>query len=253
MEYTVKALAELAGVTPRTLRWYDRTGLLKPLRTTEAGYRLYGPKQLDRLQDILFYRELGLDLTSIRAILDDPAFDRQAALQSHLTELKARRARLDELILTVQRTIDNIKGGTKMTDQEKFEAFKRRVVAANEAAFGQELRQRYGDEEADRANACVLALTQEEYTAWKALGDEILQALTAAVQAGTAPAGPEGQRIAQLHRRWLSYSWEAYTPQAHAGLAELYVSDPRFTAYYDREVSGCAAFLRDAVRAYTGA
>ena len=164
MEYTVKALAELAGVTPRTLRWYDQTGLLKPLRTTEAGYRLYGPKQLDRLQDILFYRELGLDLASIRAILDDPAFDRQTALQSHLTELKARRARLDDLILTVQRTIDDIKGGTKMTDQEKFEAFKRRVVAANEAAFGQEIRQKYGDEEADRANACVLALTREEYT-----------------------------------------------------------------------------------------
>ena len=253
MEYTVKALADLAGVTPRTLRWYDQTGLLKPLRTTEAGYRLYGPKQLDRLQDILFYRELGLDLASIQTILDDPAFDRQAALQSHLTELKDRRARLDELILTVQRTIDNIKGGTKMTDQEKFEAFKRNAVAAMEAAHGAESRQKYGDAEVDRANACVLALTQEEYTAWKALGDEILQALTAAVQAGAAPAGPEGQRIAQLHRRWLSYSWEAYTSQAHAGLAELYVSDPRFTAYYDREVSGCAAFLRDAVRAYTGA
>ena len=252
MEYTVKALAELAGVTPRTLRWYDQTGLLKPLRTTEAGYRLYGPKQLDRLQDILFYRELGLDLASIRTILDDPAFDRQAALQSHLTELKDRRARLDELILTVQRTIDNIKGGTKMTDQEKFEAFKRNAVAAMEAAHGAESRQKYGDAEVDRANACVLALTQEEYTAWKALGDEILQALTAAVQAGAAPAGPEGQRIAQLHRRWLSYSWEAYTSQAHAGLAELYVSDPRFTAYYDREVPGCAAFLRDAVRVYTG-
>ena len=252
MEYTVKALADLAGVTPRTLRWYDQTGLLKPLRTTEAGYRLYGPKQLDRLQDILFYRELGLDLASIRTILDDPAFDRQAALQSHLTELKDRRARLDELILTVQRTIDNIKGGTKMTDQEKFDAFKRRVIAANEAAFGQEIRQKYGDEEADRANACVLALTQEEYEAWKALGGEIHAALAAAVGAGADPAGPEGQRIAQLHRRWLSYSWEAYTPQAHAGLAELYVSDPRFTAYYDREVPGCAAFLRDAVRVYTG-
>ena len=253
MEYTVKALADLAGVTPRTLRWYDQTGLLKPLRTTEAGYRLYGPKQLDRLQDILFYRELGLDLASIRTILDDPAFDRQAALQSHLTELKARRARLDELILTVQRTIDNIKGGTKMTDQEKFEAFKRNAVAAMEAAHGAESRQKYGDAEVDRANACVLALTQEEYEAWKALGGEIHAALAAAVGAGADPAGPEGQRIAQLHRRWLSYSWEAYTPQAHAGLAELYVSDPRFTAYYDREVSGCAAFLRDAVRAYTGA
>ena len=120
---------------PRTLRWYDRIGLLKPLRTTEAGYRLYGPAQLDRLQDILFYRELGLDLASIRTILDDPAFDRQAALQSHLAELEARRARLDDLILTVQRTINDIKGGTKMTDQEKFEAFKRRTVEANETAL----------------------------------------------------------------------------------------------------------------------
>ena len=182
MEYTVKALAELAGVTPRTLRWYDQVGLLKPLRTTEAGYRLYGPAQLDRLQDILFYRGLGLDLAAIQAILDDPAFDRQAALQSHLTELKARRTRLDDLILTVQRTLDDLKGGTKMTDQEKFEAFKRHVVEANEAAFGREIRQKYGDEEADRANACVLALTQEEYRAWKSLGGEIHTALTAAVR-----------------------------------------------------------------------
>ena len=188
MEYTVKALADLAGVTPRTLRWYDRIGLLKPLRTTEAGYRLYGPAQLDRLQDILFYRELGLDLASIRTILDDPAFDRQAALQSHLAELEARRARLDDLILTVQRTINDIKGGTKMTDQEKFEAFKRRTVEANETAFGQEIREKYGDEEMDRANACVLALTQEEYAQWKSLGSEIHTALVTAVEAGADPA-----------------------------------------------------------------
>ena len=232
MEYTVKALADLAGVTPRTLRWYDRIGLLKPLRTTEAGYRLYGPAQLDRLQDILFYRELGLDLASIRTILDDPAFDRQAALQSHLAELEARRARLDDLILTVQRTINDIKGGTKMTDQEKFEAFKRRTVEANETAFGQEIREKYGDEEMDRANACVLALTQEEYAQWKSLGGEIHTALVTAVKAGADPAGPEGQRIAALHRRWLSYSWESYTPQAHVVLAELSDSHLRVLRFW---------------------
>ena len=87
MEYTIKALAELAGVTPRTLRWYDSENLLKPLRITDAGYRIYGPEQVDRLQTILFYRELGLELSTIRTILDDPAFDRLAALQSHLTDL----------------------------------------------------------------------------------------------------------------------------------------------------------------------
>ncbi len=138
-----------------------------------------------------------------------------------------------------------------MSDREKFEAFKRRAVEANEAAYGPEIRKKYGDGEVDRANACVLALTEAEYEQWKALGDEIKSALMWAVRKRDTPAGPEGQRIAALHRRRLSYSWEAYTPQAHAGLGQLYTADARFTAYYDGEVPGCAAFLRDAILAYT--
>ena len=250
MEYTVKALAELAGVTPRTLRWYDQRGLLKPGRVTEAGYRLYGREEVDRLQTILFYRELGLSLEAIRSLVDAPDFDRLEALRGHLRELEARRQRLDALILTVAKTIEETKGGTPMSDKEKFEAFKRRAVEANEERYGKEIREKYGDAEVDRANASVLALTKEEYQQWEARGEEILSALAAAVRSGEDPAGEEGQRIARLHRRWLSYSWEAYTPQAHRGLAELYTADGRFTAYYDKEVPGCAAFLRDAVRAY---
>ena len=252
MEYTVSQLARLSGVTARTLRWYDRAGLLKPARLTDAGYRIYGPEQVDRLQAILFYRELGFPLADIRAMLDAPGFDRLAALQSHLSALEARRARLDALILTVPKTIDEAKGGQPMSDKEKFEAFKRRAVAENEARYGTEVRETYGDEEMDRASARVLSLTEEEYRQWKALGEELRSRLAAAVSAGADPKGEEGQRIAALHRRWLSFSWESYTPQAHRGLAELYVSDGRFTAYYDQAVPGCAAFLRDAVAAYTG-
>ena len=251
MEYTVKALAELAGVTPRTLRWYDQKGLLKPRRTTEAGYRLYGREEVDRLQTILFYKELGLELEAVREILDAPGFDRLAALQSHLAELETRRRRLDALILTVEKTIDETKGGTPMLDKEKFEAFKRRAVEANEEQYGKEIRKKYGDETVDRANANVLSLSEEDYGRWKALGEEIRSALSAAVRENEDPAGKEGQRVAELHRRWLSYSWETYTPQAHRGLAELYTADKRFTAYYDQEVPGCAAFLRDAIRIYT--
>ena len=251
MEYTIKTLAELAGITPRTLRWYDSEGLLKPLRTTEAGYRIYGPQQVDRLQTILFYRELGLELSSIRAILDAPDFDRQTALQNHLAELEARRERLDGLILTVKNAIIEAKGGNKMSDQEKFEAFKRQAVESNEARYGKEIREKYGEEVIDRANAAVLSLTQDDYQHWNALEDEILSALTAAVRAKAEPSGEEGQRIAALHRQWLSYSWERYTPKAHAGLAQMYTADQRFTAYYDRQESGCAAFLRDAILAYT--
>lgn len=251
MEYTVKALAELAGITPRALRWYDREGLLKPLRTTEAGYRIYGPAQVARLQDILFYRELGLSLAAIRKLLDDPGFHRLEALQSHMAELRRRRDRLDGLILTLKKTIEEEQGGIPMNDKERFEAFKRRAVEENEARYGKEVRDKYGDTAADRANACILSLTEEEYAQWKGLGEEILSALAASVRAGEDPAGAEGQRIAGLHRRWLSYSWEAYTPQAHLGLGQMYTADPRFTAYYDREVPGCAAFLRDAIAAYT--
>ena len=252
MEYTIKQLADLSGVTPRTLRWYDREGLLRPGRVTEAGYRIYGPKEVDRLQEILFYRELGFSLADIRRLLDDPAYDRQAALQSHLAELKARRARLDGLILTVQKTIAEAKGGTKMSDKEKFEAFKRNLAAENETRYGKEIRAKYGDDTVEQSSRRVLSLTEEEYARRQALEEEIRSALTAAVRAGQDPAGAEGRRIAALHREWLSFSWEQYSPQAHVGLVRMYTQDPRFTAYYDREVSGCAAFLEAAVLAWLG-
>ena len=251
MEYTVKALAELAGVTPRTLRWYEQKGLLKPRRARESGYRLYGREEVDRLQAILFYKELGLELEAVREILDTPGFDRAAALESHLAALEVRRRRLDALILTVRKTIDEAKGGTPMSDKEKFEVFKRRAVEANEEQYGKEIREQYGPEAVEESNARLLSMTEEEHGRWKALEAEILSALATAVRAGEAPAGPEGRRIAQLHRRWLCCTWAKYTPQAHRGVAELYTADERFAAYYDKEVPGCAAFLRDAVRAYT--
>ena len=111
MEYTIKQLSDLSGVTPRTLRWYDQLGLLRPGRLTDAGYRIYGPPEVDRLQEILFYRELDFSLEDIRRLLDDPAYDRQTALQSQLAELLARRERLDRLILTITQTIESSKGG----------------------------------------------------------------------------------------------------------------------------------------------
>lgn len=249
MEYTVKQLADLAGLTPRTLRWYDREGLLKPTRLTDAGYRLYGPAEVDRLQQILLYRELGLELSAIRALLDDPAFDRQAALQSHLAQLEARRTRLDALILTVKQTL---KGGNDMSDQDKFECFKQQVIKENEEIYGPELRGKYGDDVMDRANALTAGMTKEQYWAITALEKEIRDKLAAAVKAGADPAGEVGLDVAMLHKTWLSHSWEnaMYSPDAHRELAAMYTEDERFTAYYDRVVPGCAAFLRAAIETH---
>lgn len=252
MEYTVKELAELSGVTPRTLRWYDKLGLLKPGRTTGAGYRLYGPAEVDRLQQILFYRELGLPLGEIRDILDAPDFDRRGALQSHLLALRKRREQLDALIGTVERTLLDEKGEIEMSDKEKFEGFKRELAEENDRLYGAEAREKYGPGPVEDSRKNLMGLSQEQFRCWQELDRELREGLAAAVRAGEDPAGAEGQRLARLHREWLTLLMPDCDDARQAGLGELYVADQRFTAYYDGEVPGCARFLRDAILARTG-
>ena len=266
MEYTIRELADLSGVTTRTLRWdlsgvttrtlrwYDQIGLLKPGRVAENGYRYYGAAQVDRLQDILYYRALGVELAQIKACLDDPSFDRLAALRGHLTALEQEQARLEALIRSVRKTISAQERKELMNDQEKFEALKQRAVAWHEETYGREAREKYGDREVDAAQNTVRGLTQEQYREWTGLGDEILRRLEDAVRSQTPPDSLEGREITQLHRRWLTLSGNTYDPTKHMGLAakhmglaQLYIQDERFTAYYDRTVPGCARFLCEAV------
>ena len=131
MDYSIQELAALTGVTSRTLRWYDRIGLLKA-RRLDNGYRCYGPAEVDRLQQILFYRELGVELEQIRRILDDPAFDPSTALRQHLEALLRQQERVRGLIHTVERTLQSLERKCPMSDKEKFEAFKRQAVEENE-------------------------------------------------------------------------------------------------------------------------
>lgn len=250
MEYTVKALAELSGVTARTLRWYDKLGLLKPSRLTQANYRLYGPKEIDRLQQILFYRELGLPLAEIRRLLDAPDFDRQEALWSHLLALRQRRERLDALIGTVERTLRQEKGEMDMSDREKFEGFKRGLVEENDRLYGAEAREKYGTGPVEESQKNIMGLTPEKFQRWQVLDKELRSGLTAAVRAGEEPTGLEGRRLFRLHREWLTILMPDCDDARQAGIARLYVADERFTAYYDGETPGCARFLRDAVAAF---
>ena len=245
MEYAIQELARLAGVTTRTLRWYDQIGLLKPSRTADSGYRYYGRAEVDRLQDILYYRALGVELARIKNYLDEPSFDRLAALRGHLAALEAEQGRLAALIRSVKETIGAEERKEIMQDEKKFAAFKQRAVDHNEGAYGAEVRAKYGDAAVDQANQAVLSLTQAQYQEWNDLGRAIQQRLE--VQGGLSPAGEVGRTIVDLHRRWLTLSGTPYDPAKHRGIATLYVADPRFTAYYDRRVPGCARFLQDAV------
>lgn len=134
-----------------------------------------------------------------------------------------------------------------MNDKQKFEAFKEQTLMQYEKAYGREVREKYGDAQANEAIAAVRNLTQAQYAEWTKLGEAICRRLEAAVKAGLSPLSEEGEAIVALHRRWLTVTGNAYDTAKHRGLAELYVTDERFTAYYDRETPGCARFLRDAV------
>ena len=247
MTYTIKKLAALAGVSTRTLRYYDEIQLLVPKRMEGSEYRIYEEAEVDRLQQILFYREMDLELSAIKEILDAESFEQMAALKSHLVELQKKRSRLDLLIETVTKTIQKEEGTKQMSDKEKFQGFKKELIQKNEAAYGEELRSKYGEETVKASNAKMMNISEEDYQRMESMGEELSKRLQAAVLAGTNPSGAEGKEIAELHKSWLTISTPKYTAEMHRGLAEMYVADERFTAYYDKEVAGCAQFLRDAV------
>lgn len=250
MEYTVQKLARLAGVSARTLRFYDEIGLLKPARISSSGYRIYGEAEVDTLQQILFFRALGLELGTIAGVMGDPSFNRLNALRSHRDALEAKRQQLSSLIENVNRTIEKEEGKTTMTDKEKFEGFKQQLVDENERKYGSEIREKYGDNVVNESNAKMREMSKEQYDAMQAATVAILEKLAGAVRAGADAQGDAGKEIARMHKDWLGYSWASYSAEAHKGLAQMYLDDARFTAYYDKEVPGCAAFLRDAVHAW---
>ncbi|MCS0787831.1 MerR family transcriptional regulator [Cytobacillus pseudoceanisediminis] len=251
MEYTVQKLAQMAGVSSRTLRYYDEIGILKPARTNSSGYRIYGQQEVDRLQQILFYRELGISLDQIKEIITAPAFNAADALKEHREKLLEKRKQLDLLITNVEKTIASAEGRTTMSDKEKFEGFKKKMIEDNEEQYGKEIREKYGDETVEKSNAKLMNMTQEEHEAVTKLAEEVNTTLAEAMQTGD-PAGGLAQKAADLHKQWITFYWSEYSKEAHAGLAEMYVADERFKAYYDKIRPGAAEFLRDAINIYTG-
>lgn len=187
MEYSIQELSKLSGVSTRTLRWYDQIGLLKPSRVAESGYRYYGKREVDRLQDILYYRALGVELARIRECLDNPSFDRLAALKGHLTALEAERQKLEGLIHSLKITIKAEERNEIMNDQEKFEAFKKHAVEEHEKYYGKESREKYGDAQVDKMQNTVMNLTKEQYQEWTELGQRIQGLLETAVTSQADP------------------------------------------------------------------
>lgn len=238
----------MANVSTRTLRYYDEIGLLVPKRKSKNNYRLYNLSEIDRLQQILFFRELEIPLEQIRKIVTDQDFDPLATLEAHQAQLIEKQKRLNQLLENLDQTIAYHKGEKKMKDIEKFRGFKQTKLAENEQRFGKELRARYGEEVVEQANQKFLNFSHEEYEEMEKIERQLFEQLSVYHK---QPTEILGKQVAQLHKQWLQYSWPTYSVEAHQGLALMYLADERFIDYYDSKVGeGATKALVECLTAY---
>ena len=243
---TVKQLSKLAGVTPRTLHHYDEIGLLKPSRVGQNGYRYYGEESVLRLQQILFYRELGIPLEDIKKILGRRNFDVLGALRSHKEALQKQVTRLNRLIQTVDNTINYLKGNTIVSEKSLFEGFSEE----EQEKYAAEAEELYGAESVRESNRKWKAYPVAKKEAIMAEGKAVYTDMIAAMPKGAA--SQEVQTIVERWRRHLEYFWTPNLDQLLA-LANGYNDDPRFKANFDKLDPQLVEFFREAVLHYVNA
>jgi DNA-binding transcriptional MerR regulator len=246
MAFTV---GEVARISVRTLHHYDEIGLVKPSGRSAAGYRLYTQADLDRLQQVLFYRELGFKLEDIVPILADPAFDRRKALITQRAMLEEQLERTRSVLTLVEKTIRALDGEWTMTKEEMFEVFGDFDPTEHEA----EAKERWGNTEAYRESTKrAKAYKKEDWKKIKAEAEEIGAAFVEAAAAGLKATDPKVIAIAERARLHIDRWFYPCSKEMHANLGRMYVEDPRFTATYEKMRPGLAVYVRDAILANAG-
>ncbi|MFD3700150.1 MerR family transcriptional regulator [Streptomyces sp. NPDC058646] len=246
MSYSVGQVAGFAGITVRTLHHYDEIGLLSPSGRSHAGHRRYEDADLDRLQRILFYRELGFPLEEVAALLDDPASDPREHLRRQHALLSDRIARLQQMAKAVEHAMEANKMGINLTPEERFEVF----GDQDPGQYAEEAEQRWGDTEAyAESQRRAASYTKED---WKRMQDQSAdwgRRYVALMEAGEPADGERAMDLAEEHRLHITSWFYACPYELHTCLGDMYVADERFTAYYDAMKPGFAEHLRDAITA----
>jgi DNA-binding transcriptional MerR regulator len=250
IQYSVKKLSQLAGVSVRTLHLYDKMGLLKPSVRTEARYRLYGEKELLRLQQILFYRELDFPLKEILEILNAPDFDIINALESHRTALELKGNRITMLLATVDKTIVKLKKGAMLSHEELYSGLSQeKAQAYRNEAIG-----KWGNEKIEHAENQLRKLSKDEIAILKKEQLEILGALTSFVNQN--PQSPEvqaqvGKHYLNIRNFWGTAGSADKQAEAYAGLGQLYADDERYTITDGKSNMEFALFMKMAIFYFT--
>lgn len=241
--YTVRKLARLAGITPRTLHYYDQIGLLRPEQVAENGYRYYGEASLLRLQQILLYRELEMPLAEIGKILDGKDFDGLASLHRHRASLESRTRRMEKLIASVNETISFLEGKQPMNEVKMFEPFSEE----QQAEYEKEVAEKYDPAIVQASQRKWKSYTREEKQRIGEEGNAVYRDFVLAIPKGAA--SPAAQECVRRWRAHMAYFWEP-DDEACLGLADLYNDDPRFKANFDKIDPRLAAFVHEAVKVY---
>lgn len=250
-EYSVKQVANLSGVSVRTLHYYEEIGLLAPRRGSN-NYRIYSLADIRTLQQIMLFRSCGMELSTIKTVLKQPGYSALESLRNHLHTLTLQSSELQTRIETVTKTIQELEGEYVMKDSEYFEGLKQKTIQENEQAYGKEIRQRYGNEVVDVANEKLLSKTKGEWVDAQKLEGKIIEQLKRAMVLGDTKS-TEAKTLCSLHKQWLIAHWPEgmYSKEAHTGLAQGYLADQRFVDYYDsRAGEGATQFLVDALIEY---
>jgi DNA-binding transcriptional MerR regulator len=244
--YSVGRVADLSGVTIRTLHHYDEIGLLSPGGRSDAGYRVYEDADLERLQRILFYRELGFTLKEISTIIDDPNTDAMGHLRRQRGLLVERIEKFGAMVDAIDYEMEARTMDVNLTPEERLEVF----GDFRPEDHAEEAERRWGETDAYKeSNRRVSKYTKEDWLRLKAEAEEVEARFAAAFEAGLAPDSEEAMAAAEAHRQHISRWFYDCGYEMHRGLAEMYVSDERFRAHYDKRATGLADFVREAVLA----
>ena len=243
--YSVRQLSRLAGVSVRTLHLYDEIGLLKPALRTGAGYRQYEEKELLRLQQILFYKELDFPLKDIGDILDDPGFDKVKALKNHRTALLARKERIDSLLTTIDKTIQHLKKQTMLSHEELYKGLPREQADG----WHKEATEKWGDA-VERSEMRLLTLTPQDLATLKSAFADNWKKLATLMHSD--PASPEVQASVRVHYNQIRQFWGTASeadPQlkAYQCLGEMYTQDERYSVIEGQANPAFARFLCKAI------
>jgi DNA-binding transcriptional MerR regulator len=246
VSYSVGQVARLAGITVRTLHHYDEIGLLSPQIRTAAGYRHYDDADLERLQQVMFYRELGFALDDITELLRDPDADPTDHLRRQHELLLRRAERVLAMVDAVETAMEANRMGISLTPEERFEVF----GPEDPAQYAEEAEERWGSTDAyKQSHQRTKAYTKADWLEVKAEVDAIESAYAQAMAAGLPADGDEATAAAERHRRHINDRFYDCSYEFHSGLARMYVADDRFARHYDERAAGLAQYVHDAILA----